>query len=140
MAKAVIFWEPATARCAPRSRQDRVLDFCKSNIKPPTRAGFDLRRSGPLRGLRLAFDYVDSVDRDTIIVDYVCPDKFRAWNFLPSRTGKPGSSEFRRGPGVVTAKKAKHWIAFTMAFVDMAVQLNPGAGRRMTRVSTGMPT
>lgn len=39
--------------------------------------------------------------------------------------GKSGSVEFRRAPGVVTAKKAKHWIAFTMAFLEMAVQFNP---------------
>jgi hypothetical protein len=26
---------------------------------------------------------------------------------------------------VVDAKRAKHWIAFTMAFVEMAIQFNP---------------
>ena len=33
--------------------------------------------------------------------------------------------EFRRAPGVVTAAKSLHWIAFTMAFVDMALQFDP---------------
>ncbi|KAK0757400.1 hypothetical protein N5P37_010123 [Trichoderma harzianum] len=55
----------------------------------------------------------------------VCPDKYRAWNLLPAREGKAGSIEFRRPPGVSTAKKAKHWIAFTMSFIYLAIRANP---------------
>ncbi|KAL8713432.1 MAG: hypothetical protein Q9225_006786 [Loekoesia sp. 1 TL-2023] len=120
MAKAVIFWEPATKRCTPTSRHDRFLDYCKSNIAHGVPVVEALRGSGPLRGLVQAYDYIDNASRDAII-DYICPDKYRAWNFLPSRTGGTGSIEFRRPPGVVTAKKAKHWIAFTMTFVEMAI-------------------
>ena len=124
MAKAVIFWENATARYAPASRQDRVLDFCKSNIKFPVPVANTLSRHGPLRGLQYAFDYIDNVGIDGI-VDFICPDKYRAWNFLPCRQGGHGSIEFRRPPGVVNGKKAKHWVAFTLAFVEMAIQFNP---------------
>jgi Putative amidoligase enzyme len=126
MAKAVVFWEPATSRCAPLSRQDRVQDFCKSNVKKPVPVAVELDKYGPLRGLYHAYNYIDSANRDDI-VGYVCPNKYRAWNFNPSRTGKPGSIEFRGPPGVVTAKKAKLWIAFAMAFLDVALQFNPEA-------------
>ena len=124
MAKAIIFWEPATARCAPDSRQDRILGFCKSNIKYPVPVASYLSGPGPLRGLQYAYDYIDTLGIDAI-VDFICPDKFRAWNFRPCRTGGHGSIEFRRAPGVVTAKKTKHWIAFTLAFIEMAIQFNP---------------
>ena len=40
------------------------------------------------------------------------------------KVGGHGSLEFRRPPGVATAKKAKHWIAFAMTFLDMAIQFN----------------
>jgi hypothetical protein len=52
----------------------------------------------------------------------VCLDKYRAWNFLPDKDKGHGSVEFRRPPGVVNFKKSKHWIAFTMAFIEMAMQ------------------
>ncbi|KAI4187347.1 MAG: hypothetical protein LQ346_005511 [Caloplaca aetnensis] len=126
MAKAVVFWEPATKRCTPSSRHDRFLDFCKSNIAYGVDVNEALREAGPLRGLARAYDYIDHADRGAVI-QYICPDKYRAWNFLPSRTGGTGSIEFRRPPGVVNAKKAKHWIAFTMTFVEMAIQFNPSA-------------
>ena len=123
MAKAVVFWEPSTAKCAPLSRQDEVQDFCKSNIAG-TMVGQVLENYGLVQGLQLAFEHIDRAGVNEI-VRYVCPDKYRAWNFLPCKTGGTGSIEFRRPPGVVTAKKTKHWIAFTMAFVDMAVQFDP---------------
>ncbi len=123
MAKAVIFWGPATARCAPPSRQDRILDFCQSNIRDVP-CFEPLSTYGPLRGLQHAYEYIDGADRDAIL-DYLCPDKYRAWNFKPSRVGGSGSIEHRRAPGVATTKKAKHWIAFTMAFLDMAAQFSP---------------
>lgn len=126
MAKAVVFWEPATKRCAPPSRHDRFLDFCKSNISHDVPVIDKLRGYGTLRGLARAYAYIDNASRNEV-VSYICPDKYRAWNFLPSRTGGTGSIEFRRPPGVVTAKKAKHWIAFTMTFVEMAIQFNPSA-------------
>ena len=123
IAKAIVFWEPATARCAPLSRQDHFQDFCQSNIKPQVPVA-DCWSLGPLRGLLEAFDFIDSADADAI-VGYVCPDKHRAWNLRPCGRGGHGSIEFRRPPGVTTAKKAKHWIAFTMAFMEMAIQFNP---------------
>ena len=137
MAKAVVFWEPSTAKCAPLSRQDEVQTFCKSNIAG-TKVGQVLENYGLVQGLQLAFDHIDRVGVDEI-VNYVCEDKFRAWNFLPCKTGGTGSIEFRRPPGVVTAKKAKHWIAFTMAFVDMAVQFDPSMlpGLVQTRMDLG---
>jgi hypothetical protein len=125
MAKAVTFWEPFTARCAPPSRQDRVVGMCDSNVSADgTSVGADLYRLGPWRGLTHAFSYIDRAERDDIVM-YVCPDKYRAWNFNPCRAGGFGSIEFRRAPGVVNVKKAKHWIAFVMAFVEMAIQFNP---------------
>jgi len=98
--------------------------MCKSNVKQPVPVASDIQTYGPLRGLQHAFDYIDNTTRDAI-VDYVCPDKYRAWNFIPSKEGGFGSIEFRRAPGVVDAKKSKHWIAFTMAFANMAIQFNP---------------
>ncbi|KAL9036712.1 MAG: hypothetical protein Q9180_004139 [Flavoplaca navasiana] len=126
MAKAVVFWEPATKRMTPWSRHDECLDFCKSNILADVPVNDVLRTDGPLRGLVTAYSNIDRCDRDAII-DYICPDKYRAWNFKPAKTGGSGSIEFRRPPGVVDAKKAKHWIAFAMTFVDMAIQFNPSA-------------
>ncbi|KAI4189688.1 MAG: hypothetical protein L6R41_001297 [Letrouitia leprolyta] len=126
MAKAIIFWEPATKRCTPPSRHDRFVDFCKSNIAYDVPVAETFRQAGPFRGLAQAYNHIDNAGRDNI-VDYVCPDKYRSWNLLPSRTGGHGSIEFRRPPGVVTAKKAKHWIAFAMTFVEMAIQFSPSA-------------
>ena len=82
-----------------------------------------LGRYGPLRGLGYAFDYIDHCSRESV-VDYVCPDKYRAWNFNPCRPSGHGSIEFRRAPGVVHSQAAIHWIAFTMAFIDMAIQFS----------------
>lgn len=126
MAEAVVFWEPATKRCAPPSRHDSIQDFCKSNIAEDVPVHQEFRTHGPLRGLARGYDYIDHAGRDQIC-QYICPDKYRAWNFNPSKTGGSGSIEFRRPPGVVTAKKAKHWIAFAMTFVEMAIQFNPSA-------------
>ncbi|KAF2188329.1 hypothetical protein K469DRAFT_703837 [Zopfia rhizophila CBS 207.26] len=112
------------------------------------RVAGELRIHGPLRGVRHAFRHIDHASRDDI-VNYVCPDKHRAWNFLPARETGHGSVEFRRPPGVVTAKKAKHWIAFTMAFVDMAMRTYLGRiarwlpkyqHRRHTAGTTSRPT
>ncbi|KAL8730745.1 MAG: hypothetical protein Q9181_004551 [Wetmoreana brouardii] len=118
LAKAIVFWGPATAECAPPSRQDNVQDFCKSNFDA------DDPTTGSLRGHGDVFQYIDNASRDEVI-KFVCPDKYRAWNLLPSKFRGSGSIEFRRAPGVETAKKAKHWIAFTMAFIEMAMQFNP---------------
>jgi len=113
--KAIVFWEPATAECAPPSRQDRVLGFCKSNISMPVPVAFPLDTHSAWRGHQAVAGHIDNSSRDDV-VDYVCPDKYRAWNLLPSKQDGFGSIEFRRAPGVVTAKQAKHWIAFIMAF------------------------
>lgn len=124
IAKAIVFWEPATARCAPLSRQDHVQDFCKSNIRTMVPVA-DCWELGPLRGFLQACNDIDQATTSDAIVEYICPDKHRAWNLRPCLTGGHGSIKFRRPPGVVTAKKAKHWIAFTMAFMEMAAQFNP---------------
>lgn len=120
MAKAVLFWEPRTARCAPPSRQDQVLGMCKSNVDNAVPAGVYLRS----KGFQAVCDHIENLGRDEII-NFVCPDKYKAWNFRNCAEGGFGSIEFRRPPGVVDAKRAKHWIAFTMAFVEMAIQFNP---------------
>ncbi|KAF5253253.1 hypothetical protein FANTH_1849 [Fusarium anthophilum] len=75
-----------------------------------------LLQSFEFRGLANLFATIESLDRNDI-VDLISPSKFYAWNFLPSRTDGHGSIEFRRPPGVIGAKKTKHWIAFTLAFV-----------------------
>ena len=72
----------------------------------------------------MLFDLIDRSSRDEVVA-LITPSKFQAWNLLPSGTGKSGSVEFRHPPGVATAKKAKHWIAFTMAFVHMAITSSP---------------
>ncbi|KAI1354489.1 hypothetical protein F5Y01DRAFT_302495 [Xylaria sp. FL0043] len=117
------FHEPATARCAPLSRQDRVNEFCKSNLKGP-RILEILRKYGPLKGVRRIFNIIDELSRNDL-VDFICPGKHYAWNLQPSKEGRSGSIEFRRPPGVITGKKSKHWIAFTMAFIWMAVKFDP---------------
>jgi hypothetical protein len=102
MAKAVIYWEPATRRCAPASRHDQVQSFCKSNLSREVMCSRALERYGPLRGLWYAFDYIERAARDSV-VNSVCPGKYFAWNFNPCKTGGHGSIEFRRPPGVVSA-------------------------------------
>ena len=72
MAKAVVFWEPATKRMTPWSRHDECLDFCKSNILADVPVNDVLRTDGPLRGLVTAYGNIDRCDRDAII-DYICP-------------------------------------------------------------------
>ncbi|KAF4633001.1 hypothetical protein G7Y89_g5121 [Cudoniella acicularis] len=121
MAKAVAFWEPMTARCAPPSRQDDVLGMFKSNVSNALSLAVDLSTVG---GFAYVCRQIDSLARDEVC-EYLCPDKHNSWNFRNAKEGGFGSIEFRRPPGVVDAKKAKHWIAFTMAFVEMAVQFNP---------------
>ena len=123
IAKAVVLWERDTAGCAPPSRSDGVQNFCLSNVSGSVPVARELKTHGPVRGIRHAFSHINHASRNDI-VDYVCPDKHRAWNFLPARETGHGSVEFRRPPGVATSKKAKHWIAFTMAFVDMALRSN----------------
>ena len=125
MAKAVIYWEPATRRRAPPSRHDQVQPFCKTNISDGVMCWKPLERYGPLRGLMYAFDFLDrSTEQDTVVF-YVCPSKNYAWNFKPCMKGGHGSIEFRRPPGVTTAASAKYWIAFTMTFVDLALLHSP---------------
>lgn len=120
LAKAVVFWEPATAHCAPPSRQDRATAFCCSNLKPPVLAAI-FRQHGPIRGLPVAFKAFDDADRDEVI-NLVCPSKYIAWNFKPARSGGPGSIQFRRPPGVASAKKMKHWIAFAATFAQLTLK------------------
>ena len=108
----------------PPSRQDRVLGFCKSNLCQPVPVAIPLDTHSIWRGHQVAFNYIDNPTRDEI-VDYISPDKYRAWNALPSKQYGSGSIEFRRASGVVTAKQAKHSIAFTIAFIEMAMQFNP---------------
>ena len=135
IAKAVVLWERDTARCAPPSRDDRVQNFCLSNVLGAVPAARSIQAHGPLRGLRHAFRHIDHASRNDI-VDYVCPDKHRVWNFLSARETGHGSVEFRRPPGVTTGKKAKHWIAFTMAFIDMALRSNlDRVARRLSKHS-----
>ena len=123
LAKAVIYWDSAVIMCAPPSRSARVSSFCGDNLQSSD-AWDDYMGQGPLRGLKAAFEHIDTMDRDSIVA-YVCPNGRRGWNFKPALATGSGSVEFRRPPGVVTAKKAKHWIAFVMCFVDMAMKYNP---------------
>ncbi|KAM7197907.1 hypothetical protein V8F20_006355 [Naviculisporaceae sp. PSN 640] len=111
-------------RCCPLSRRDNITSFCNSNLRAAfPRRLFELH--GPLVGIKDVFNKIDAfTDRDHLI-DFICPSKHCSWNFLPAKTGKPGSIEFRRPPGVTSAKKAKHWIAFTMAFVWMSMKFSP---------------
>lgn len=133
IAKAVVLWERDTARCAPPSRDDRVQNFCLSNVRGSVPAARSIQSHGPVRGLKRAFGHIDRASRNDI-VEYVCPDKHRAWNLLPARETGHGSVEFRRPPGVATSKKAKHWIAFTMAFIDMTLRSNlDRISRRLSR-------
>ncbi|KAI2470530.1 hypothetical protein F4781DRAFT_441815 [Annulohypoxylon bovei var. microspora] len=105
--------------CAPLSRRDQATQFCRTNLQAPElRAERDVK--GPFKGLKACFEKLDSLDRDEP-VDFISPSKYYAWNFQPSKEGRSGSIEFRRPPAVDTTKKAKHWVAFTMAFVWMAV-------------------
>jgi len=125
VAKAVVFWGSCTARCAPPSRQDFVQDFCKSNVvHSDVPVNRDFVKYGPLRFLKYVFDKIDKADRDEVI-RLVCPDKYRAWNFMPAREGGLGSIEHRRPPGVTDAVRSKHWIAFTLSFVEMALVFDP---------------
>ena len=93
MAKAVVFWEPATAMCAPFSRQDNILDFCKSNVRLPVQVGSDILHSGRIEGLQNAFEFIDNASDTNTIVDFICADKHRAWNFRPCRSGGHGSMQ-----------------------------------------------
>ncbi|KAH7143713.1 hypothetical protein EDB81DRAFT_935112 [Dactylonectria macrodidyma] len=68
------------------------------------------------------YRHIDKLSVRDEIVDFICPSKHYAWNFRPSRTGRAGSIEFRRPPGVSTCKKATHWVAFTLSFVWMAMR------------------
>lgn len=122
IAKAIVFWEPATARCAPLSRRDAATSFCKSNIKAPLIADI-LRQHGPLAGLSRVYERIEELPRDEVI-EFISPSKHFAWNMIPAKDGHPGSIKFRRPPGVINAKKAKHWIAFTMSFIWMATRFD----------------
>ncbi|KAL8663546.1 MAG: hypothetical protein Q9202_003734 [Teloschistes flavicans] len=129
LAKAIIFWGPATAQCAPPSRQDDVQSFCKSNVSA------SVTMEDSLLGRGEAFNFIDNTYRDDI-VKFICPDKYRAWSLLPSKLRGTGSIEFRRAPGVTPTKQAKHWIAFTMSFIEMAVQFNSD---KLARYKTSNP-
>lgn len=63
MAKAVIYREPATARCAPPSRSDFYSDFCRTNLQGEAKS--PPHKLGPLRGLRSTFDIIESSTRET---------------------------------------------------------------------------
>ncbi|KAI0447785.1 hypothetical protein F4803DRAFT_571461 [Xylaria telfairii] len=101
--------------------------FCRSNGKSPALANV-FGKHGPIRSLPFLFNTIDTSTRQQI-VDMMCPNRARffAWNLLPSDDGGSGSVEFRRPPGVATAKKAKHWVAFTMSFVHLALRCGPEA-------------
>ncbi|KAI0107283.1 hypothetical protein GGR51DRAFT_161040 [Nemania sp. FL0031] len=76
------------------------------------------------RGLETAFSIFDELDCDNLI-DFIYPGKNYAWNLQSAKEGKFGSVEFRGALSVVTAKKAKHRIAFTMAFASMSIKFEP---------------
>jgi hypothetical protein len=122
IAQAVAVWERHVAFCTPPSRDDQAQNFCLSNLKGSAPIARDLLRYGPIKGPKHAIRNLRKMNSCDEIVDYVCPDKHRAFNLLPSRQYGHGSVEFRRPPGVVDVKKALHWIAFTMAFMNMALK------------------
>ncbi|KAF2802394.1 uncharacterized protein BDZ99DRAFT_370568, partial [Mytilinidion resinicola] len=78
----------------------------------------------PASGSYNAFEVIETSERDQI-VDFVSPDKYVSWNFRSAKTTGFGSIEFRRPPGVTTTWQTKHWVAFTMAFTEMAIQASP---------------
>lgn len=122
MAKTILVYGLATMDFVPPSRNGPMSDrFLRLNLSK-TSPAFDLLvKFGPLDRIKRGCEMIDGMSRDEIC-EFICEDRFRIWNFRPAMTGKAGSIEFRGAPGVVCSRKAKHWIAFVMAFVDFALQ------------------
>lgn len=121
IAQAIVLWERKTALCAPPTRDDRVQAFCLSNRKGNVPVAEDIKKYGPIEGLMRAFAHIQEARSCDKIVEYICSDKHRSWNLLPARQNGHGSVEFRRPPGMIDAKKSLHWIAFTMAFINLTL-------------------
>lgn len=115
-----------------------MVAFCGSNIGVPGIRHL-LSTLGPLRGMAAVYRYIDGLNCRDEIVDFICPSKYYAWNFRPSGTGRAGSIEFRRPPGVSTAKKATHWVAFTLSFIWMAMRFKSEYYIQQFDNNTGAP-
>lgn len=77
--------------------------FALSNRKGKVPVARDLHDHGPLKGLERALMRLRKAKTCDEIIEYVCKDKHRAWNFLPARRNGHGTVELRRSPGVVNA-------------------------------------
>ena len=69
-----------------------------------------------------------TLDRDALI-DLIGPARCLAFNFLPARHDGLGSIEFRRAPGVWDQRTTENWLAFALAFWQLASEFS-GYGAR----------
>lgn len=86
--------------------------------------------NGPVRqfGYRELFGHMDTLSRDNLI-RLVGPIKGLAFNFKNASDERLGSIGFRRPPGVWSWKKTKHWIAFGIAFWQLAFDFSDPGNR-----------
>ncbi|KAI1170624.1 hypothetical protein F4777DRAFT_583719 [Nemania sp. FL0916] len=115
--KAISFYDEPITRIMPADRKNN--QWAQSSLQGP-KARPELKTaysSVPSASWMPLFAIFDQVTMRPMV--YLCfgQDRYVSWNFAHV-TDACGSVEFRRPPGVNSAKDAEFWIAFTLGFVQ----------------------
>jgi len=123
--KALCYFEDAITKVMPADRKENI--WAVSNVLGHPTKGSAVnqklkRRYGsvPKNSWQPFFEYLDKVSVNTVHDMLSSRNRYVSWNFENVKE-HCGTVEFRRPPGVKTAKEASHWAAFTVGFIAQAM-------------------
>ncbi|KAM0814534.1 putative Amidoligase enzyme [Seiridium cardinale] len=131
---AISFYDAAITQIMPAERKNTL--WAQSNVngeKTPSKIKMAYR-AVPQRSWGPLFSIFGSIKMKAMVHREMGQDKYMSWNF-GHLMDQCGTIEFRRPPGVRTAADAKHWAAFTLGFINMAMTMSNGWAQHGTATS-----
>ncbi|KAK9794509.1 putative Amidoligase enzyme [Seiridium cardinale] len=131
---AISFYDAAITQIMPAERKNNL--WAQSNVngeKTPSKIKMAYR-AVPQRSWGPLFSIFGSIKMKAMVHREMGQDKYMSWNF-GHLMDQCGTIEFRRPPGVKTADDAKHWAAFTLGFINMAMTTSNGWAQHGTATS-----
>ncbi|KAK6078710.1 swim zinc finger domain protein [Seiridium cupressi] len=122
---AISFYDAAITQIMPAERKNNL--WAQSNVngeKTPSKIKMAYR-AVPQRSWGPLFSIFGSIKMKAMVHREMGQDKYMSWNF-GHLMDQCGTIEFRRPPGVRTAADAKHWAAFALGFINMAMTMSNG--------------
>jgi hypothetical protein len=126
ISKGVCYYDDATTKVLPAERKNNP--WAKSNVfgrgasvSQKLKRAYRQVVSG--KSWVHLFKMLDKVAPSSVYDTLSAGSRYMAWNF--QNITKPcGTIESRRPPGVDSAAKASHWVAFTLGFVVQALAMD----------------